>query len=319
MKRLLTVAVVVGLLLTAKGSRADDASVPVIRVAPSNRAKVVAQADGDIVGQADNILTLTGPNAFVPKTFEFNPDGHGNMIFTATAPVKTEKGAFLGIYTTRAPAVLREQMKLKAGLVVDRVKPKSPADVAGLKPLDVVEKLDDQWLINPDQLAGLLRMRKPGDTVVLTIFHKGDQQTLNVKLDEHDVPVIDDQSQLDFSGVISSGRLMEGMNWIPNGPAALMRSIRILGGNSDSVDGDAAYEDLGVKLRMTYNDGHKSLTATDKAGKTLFEGPIDTQQEREKLPKEVRQKMEKMEKLRADVEAKEGLREDQRASQPDQK
>ncbi len=161
MKRLLTVAVVVGLLLTAKGSRADDASVPVTKVAPSNRAKVVAQNDGDIVGQADNILTLTARTLVPEKTFEFNPDGHGNMIFTATAPVKTEKGAFLGIYTTRASAVLREQMKLKAGLVVDRVKPKSPADVAGLKPLDVVEA-DDQWLINPDQLAGLLtRMRKP--------------------------------------------------------------------------------------------------------------------------------------------------------------
>ena len=91
-------------------------------------------------------------------------------------------------------------MKLKAGLVVDRVKPKSPADLAGLKPLDVVAKLDDQWLINPDQLLGLLRMRFPATRSALTIFHKGDQQTLSVKLDEQDVPVADDESQIDLPG-----------------------------------------------------------------------------------------------------------------------
>ena len=282
MKRLLTTVMVIGLTLSVQAAFADDASGPVLLVSPINRAKVDAQVVGDTSGQTADILTLTAPNAFVPNSYEFRPDGRGNMIFTATAPVKTEKGAFLGIYTTRAPAVLREHMKLKAGLVVDRVKPKSPADIAGLKPLDVVEKLDDQWLINPDQLLGLLRMHKPGDTVSLSIFHKGDRQTLKVKLDEQDVPVIDDESQLDLPGTLMIDRLVDKirMDRLPNGPGA-MRSIKIIKANSDSANGDAAYQDNGIMLRSIYNDGHTSLTATDKSGKTIFNGPIDTQQERE--------------------------------------
>lgn len=324
MKRLFTAVIVVGFLLGVRSAHADDAAVQVSGAFSNNPGKVNLQVRGDgDAHAARDILMLANGGAFAPRTIEFTPDGRGNMIFTASAPVKTEKGAFLGIYATRAPAVLKEQMKLKAGLVVDRVKPKSPADLAGLRPLDVVEKLDDQWLINPDQLLGLLRMHKPGEMISLSIFHKGDRQMLKVKLDEHDVPVADDESPIDLwgSSMTDGSAAKMWVDRLTDGPAPMLKAIKILNGKgtSDSAEGDAAYEDKGVSLRLTFKDGHRSLTATDKSGKTIFKGPIDSAQDREKLPKEVQQKMEKLEQLKSDVEANERLGEAQRALQQDAK
>ena len=51
------------------------------------------------------------------------------------------------------------------GLLVNHVVPGSPAKLAGIEKHDVLHRLDDQYLINPPQLAVLIRTREPGDTV----------------------------------------------------------------------------------------------------------------------------------------------------------
>ncbi len=224
-------------------------------------------------------------------------------------------------------------MKLKAGLVVDGVEPNSPADVASLKPLDVVEKLDDQWLINPAQLAGLVRMQKPGDVVTLTILHKGDRQTVKAKLTEREMPVADDDGSPGLPGMpgwpalpVQLGATTSApwcappgvMLWKEpgaNDPGLMVRAVKLMRGELTPDDANAAYEDKSIMLKLNRNDGHTVLTATDKSGKTIFEGPIDTPQDREKLPQEVRQRMEKLERLRANVESAERQREVEKALQ----
>ena len=47
------------------------------------------------------------------------------------------------------------------GLVVEFVADKSPATEAGLKPEDVLEKLNDQLLVNSEQLAVLVIFERP--------------------------------------------------------------------------------------------------------------------------------------------------------------
>ena len=91
---------------------------------------------------------------------------------------------FLGVTTTRVTGTLRSQLKLKAGLVVDTVEPKSSAETAGLQVHDIVEKFDDQWLINPAQFIGLIRMYKPGETVTLTLLRQGERKKITAKLEE---------------------------------------------------------------------------------------------------------------------------------------
>jgi hypothetical protein len=344
MNRLFKTTVVIGLLLSTRGIFAQESSDPApraIRVL-AHRAEVEpdsgkAEFRGDVLLQektaADARPTAPGivriPRAQDwSRTVAVQPDGQGNIIYAASLAMRTEKGAFLGLNATRAPAVLREQLKLKAGLVVDAVEPNSPADVAGLKPLDVVEKLDDQWLINPAQLAGLVKMQKPGDVVTLTILHKGDRQALKVKLAEREMPVADDDAQPALPGwpglpsgtwhynVDAAGAPPDATVWKDSGandPGMMVRAVKLMRAEVVPQDGDAAYEDKSITLRLNRNDGHTVLTATDKAGKKLVEGPIDAPQDREKLPQEVRQRMDKLERLRADVELTERRREVEKA------
>jgi hypothetical protein len=107
------------------------------------------------------------------------------------AATKKEKATYLGTVTSGAPAALREQLKLPrgAGLVVDSVEAKSPAEVAGIKQHDVLEKLNDQLLVNTEQFTALLRTMKSGDEVTLAIIHQGERKTVKAKLGEKEIDV----------------------------------------------------------------------------------------------------------------------------------
>jgi hypothetical protein len=86
--------------------------------------------------------------------------------------------------STPLPKVLSEQLKLPhgEGLVVDSIEKGSLAEVAGIKQYDVLEKLNDQIIVDSHQLDVLLRTFKPGDEIKLTVLHKGEVQALAVKV-----------------------------------------------------------------------------------------------------------------------------------------
>jgi hypothetical protein len=121
------------------------------------------------------------------------PAGAGGVLSVAgrinKAAIKQEKVTYLGTVTSAAPAALREQLKLPrgAGLVVDSLEAKSPAEAAGIKQHDVLEKLNDQLLVNSEQFTALLRSMKSGDEVTLAIIRQGERQTVKAKLGENEV------------------------------------------------------------------------------------------------------------------------------------
>lgn len=74
------------------------------------------------------------------------------------------------------------ELPLGFGFVVSAVESGSPAESAGLRPLDLLWKLDDQWIANEAQLFALLRLRQPGERVLLGIFRSGQALALPVAL-----------------------------------------------------------------------------------------------------------------------------------------
>ena len=94
------------------------------------------------------------------------------------------KVAFLGLLATKLSPVVGSQLGLPANLYlsVAMVSPDGPSEKAGLKQYDILKKLDDQILINPEQLVELVRSKKVGQEVSLSILRGGEEKTLKVKL-----------------------------------------------------------------------------------------------------------------------------------------
>jgi PDZ domain len=111
-----------------------------------------------------------------------------------SAPLKKEKGSYLGVSASPASAALRYQIGLKPGfgLVVDSVEPGSPAEDAGLKRFDILSKFDDQQLINADQFLVLVRSKSPGEALTLSVIREGKTVILNTKTVEKDVTPLAD-------------------------------------------------------------------------------------------------------------------------------
>src|SRR3954464_11376243 len=71
---------------------------------------------------------------------------------------------FLGVETSSVPRVVSEQLGLPKGfgLVVDYVVPDGPAAAAGVQQNDIIKMVNDQILMEPDQLAKLVRSYQEG-------------------------------------------------------------------------------------------------------------------------------------------------------------
>ena len=108
-----------------------------------------------------------------------------------SSAVAMDKGAsFLGVATEPISEQTAAQLPVArgTGLAVTLVEPESPAAKAGIQPLDVVTRLGDQLLVNPEQLAVLIRSRSPGDSVELTFLRGGKEQRVTVALGARDQP-----------------------------------------------------------------------------------------------------------------------------------
>lgn len=230
--------------------------------------------------------------------------------------VRLEKGAYLGVATSAPPRALRQQLQLPngIGLVVDFVAPKSPAEEAGLKQYDVLHKLDDQLLVNQQQLAVLVRSHKGGDEVKLTVIRRGKSETITAKLGEKDLPPLDELRMGDAEQMHREIERMLPPNVIvappppggqpvppgrrilirPEGPGGGMVFLAPDGSKVVANSLTITLDDGHGSLTINNNDGHSHLLAKDKDGKVLFDGPIDTEQQRQAMPKEVREKLEKM-------------------------
>jgi hypothetical protein len=216
---------------------------------------------------------------------------------------KKEKAAFLGVTGSPVTAALSEQLKLPRGIgmIVDFVEPKSPADEAGVKRYDIIHKLDDQLIVNAHQLAVLVRIHKPGDEITLTVIHQGESKPIKAKLIEKEVMALDERNP--WGTPSGPWEHPEGAEVLAYAPMTL--GLPPTGGfaagsvlNRINVAGDTYYQiqtadDKGT-LTVTHNKSGRRLLAKDKDGRTIFDGPIDTPEQRAALPADLQEKLNRM-------------------------
>lgn len=238
--------------------------------------------------------------------------------------MEKEKVTFLGVETAPVSHTLAVQLGLarNTGLVITRISDGSPA-AAVLKEDDVLTKLDDQMLINQQQLGVLVRAKKEGDEVKLTVIRGGKESTVKAKLSTHEVPKL--AGGLFFQngpggmswdmGTLSGGleRLRELPGMRADDARDVLRMIgrdrqnllsgpgvRILrrGGKGSTIldlpNSNISYSDDDGSIEIKADDGKRELTVKDAKGKVTFQGPINTKEERMKLPAEVVKQLEKL-------------------------
>lgn len=269
---------------------------------------------------------------------------------------------FLGVETSSVPKVVSEQLGLPKGfgLVVDYVVPDGPAAAAGVQQNDIIKMMNDQILMEPDQLAKLVRSYPEGTNVTLTILRKNAETKVTVKLGKKEVRQRDhdygmfnmdnmnekmqamNEKMKDFKFDFNSDFGPDIRETVKNAQREAMRAtaearahareeaqrardqaqrnrdeaqrardearrssreMRLF--SSDKGTMKSTTIDLG-KATIVFTDdkgemkietvnGKKILTAKDPQGRLLFSGPVDNQEELDKVPADVRQRYDKLE------------------------
>jgi serine protease Do len=246
------------------------------------------------------------------------------MMHPGDEMMEKEKVTFLGVETAPVSRTLAAQLGLgrDTGLVVTHIAEKSPAaDI--LKEDDVLTKLDDQILVNQQQLGVLVRARKEGDEVGLTVVRGGKETTVKAKLGTHEVPKMagdfffqngpggfgeamtrqfGDLARLHELPGMGDDEARDVLRMLGREHRNFMAGpgVRILGRSGrgstilDLPNSNISYSDDDGSIVIKADDGKRELTVKDAKGKVTFQGPITTEEERKKLPPEVMKQLEKL-------------------------
>jgi serine protease Do len=115
----------------------------------------------------------------------------GTWVVVNGATSRTKRRILAGIISAQAREIPKDGI-VGLGLVLEKVKEKlqvknisddSGAAVAGVKVGDFIEKLEDKKITDRADIAEILKMKKVGDEVKLTVKRAGKDIDLTIKLD----------------------------------------------------------------------------------------------------------------------------------------
>jgi len=78
-------------------------------------------------------------------------------------------------------------IKGDSGVVVLMVFPNSAAQTAGVRPNDVITKVNDKDIRDPDQLREVIQQMGPNSDVTVQVSRNGENQSLKAKLTEQNM------------------------------------------------------------------------------------------------------------------------------------
>lgn len=170
-----------GKLLAASTLIQTDAAIN-----KGNSGGALINLAGELVGICTAILTPPMEEGNVGIGFAIAVDAIKNLI-----PELEKKGrvahAWFGILyrtldnQTRLIMNLPENLK---GALVEQVFPNSPAQKVGVKPGDIIVKMDDREVKMADDVMIVMLGKKVGDPLVVRIWREGKEITFKVKLGE---------------------------------------------------------------------------------------------------------------------------------------
>jgi len=148
---------------------------------PGNSGGALVDTQGRLVGINTAIYSRTGGNMGIG--FAVPTDLARWVVDSLVTKGHVDRG-YLGVSIQDVTPELAQAFKLKnaTGALVGDVTPSSPADKAGFKSGDVIEKFDGKPVENSSQLKLHVAETAPGSSVPVEINRDGQTQTLNVSL-----------------------------------------------------------------------------------------------------------------------------------------
>ena len=198
-----------------------------------------------------------------------------------SAPADVAPATYLGVSTVPVPAALGKHLGLPEGigLQVVALDPEGPA-AGALERDDVLHRLGDQLLSHPDQLAALVRGFKKGERVTLTVIRTGQPRTVEVSLSEKELPSLEAlRARQSFSGFPGSGVVSRRI--VTRGPDGAVEQRATVTAGAETV------------MITTDPNGNRTVRVTGRDGKIVFEGPVATDEDLDKVPAEVRESVQR--------------------------
>lgn len=193
-----------------------------------------------------------------------------------TPPKHANKGVRLGISVSKPSNAIYAQLpKLPqgCGFLLQSVSDGGTAAAAGLKPMDVIWKLDDQILVNENQLMVLLSHHRPGDKIKLSYFHAGlEKETTLVLKAGNATPA--------SPAEIAMTPPFPGAPGFPPESGASALPMRVI----SYEDRSASISDKHGTATLTYREGKPWLQVESDRGIETFNGPVSNTADVARVP-----------------------------------
>ncbi|MEJ6561696.1 MAG: PDZ domain-containing protein [Akkermansiaceae bacterium] len=240
-----------------------------------------------------------------------------------------KQAAWLGVLSEALSEDLAWHLKLNSGVIVRVVDPNSPAAEAGLQDRDIITSVDGKIVQNRDQVKAAITAHQPGEEAIFKIIRQGVELEKKVILGgREELPGV---ARIPFAecvipgGVqrdLPDGLAMEDMEALQRqlmkrveealgkrqGGAVQRRMELNLNDLLNGMSPDGKQFNLGIKgstmsgsfsltneegtVEMTVKGEEKHAKVTDPQGEILFDGPYSTDEDKAKVPEELRERIE---------------------------
>lgn len=157
---------------------------------PGNSGGPLVNIEGQVIGinsvkivQSDSQVSVEGMGFAIPSNDAVSIINQLESAGKVTRPaLGITMEELTNVSTQQRKEILNLPDSVQLGVLVRSVQSATPADKAGLQRYDVITKIDDQAIESVSDLQSALYKKKVGDTIKITFYRDGKEQSANVDL-----------------------------------------------------------------------------------------------------------------------------------------
>ena len=157
---------------------------------PGNSGGPLLDIEGRVIGVNDFILSPAGGNIGLGFAIAGNL---AHSICNDLIQSGRANRSWTGVMLSDVPERYRERNKLPKGVLIARMFRDSPAHKGGLKPGDLILKIDGQTVEEANKARLLIFSRRPGEVLLFRVYREG--RELEIKVTAAPMPQYDDEEE----------------------------------------------------------------------------------------------------------------------------